>query len=271
MDMTINRYGKFWDGTFNNPIVKQCKISFCTTCMDRLHDLKQTLPANIKDNEEYPNLEFVILDYNSKDRLGQWVKNNLMGHIESGRVSYYRTDEPEYFSMAHSRNIAFKVAKGEIVNNLDADNYTFSSNYDPKECCASYINRLAHQQKEKVIFTKGKRGMHGRIGFYKQEFVEILGGYDEELYGYGHDDHDLVQRAWSLDFTMCWWGGQYYDRIRTSTKEKNKNMKRHWKETENENKVKSAKNISEGKFKAHEGKEWGKATLIKNFKEEILL
>ncbi len=89
----------------------------------------------------------------------------MMEYIKSGRVSYYRTDKPKYFSMARSRNIAFKVAKGEIVNNLDADNYTYSPNYSPKECWASYLNKMANQQKGKVIFAKGKRGMHGRIGF----------------------------------------------------------------------------------------------------------
>ena len=46
-------------------------------------------------------------------------------------------------------------------------------------------------------------------------------------------------------------------------------MKKKWKETERENKIKSAKNIEEGKFIANEGKHWGKAHLIKNFKEEI--
>ncbi len=264
-------YGKIWDATFRHPVSKQYKISFCTTCMGRLYNLKETLFKNMEDNKSYPNLEFVILDYNSQDGLEEWMKDNMMEHIESGRVSYFKTTEPTEFSMAHSRNVVFKAASGEIVNNLDADNYTcdYKRNRIPEECWASYINRMANDQGKEVIFSKGKRSMHGRIGFYKDEFIKTLGGYDESLEGYGHDDHDLVQRAWKLGFTMYWWGGIYYDRIRTSTKEKNENMKRHWKETENENKIKSAKNVSEGKFKANEGKEWGKAILTKNFKTII--
>jgi len=119
-----NNYGKFWDGKFHKEVTKNYAISFCTTCMGRLYNLKETLPQNIEDNKAYPNLEFVILDYNSKDNLWEWMSRNMMDHILSGRVSYYRTTEPKYFSMSHSRNIAYKVAKGEIVNNLDADNYT---------------------------------------------------------------------------------------------------------------------------------------------------
>lgn len=259
-----------WNGKFKSTPTKLHKISFCTTCMGRLYNLRETLPANIAANISYPHVEFVILDYNSPDGLGQWMKENMMEHIESGRVSYYRTEEPQYFSMAHSRNIAYKVASGDIVNNLDADNFTFNEKFAPiEECWASYLNRLANERPSKAIFAKGKRAMHGRIGFYKNEFIELLGGYDEDLEGYGHDDHDLVKRAWELGFTMYWWGGKYCDRIKTSRKEKNSNMARHWKVTENENKEKSAANIEAGRFKANEGKHWGKAKLIKNFEIEI--
>jgi hypothetical protein len=270
MDIYQEGYGLIWDCSFNNPVTKNYKISFCTTCMGRLHTLKKTLPKNIKHNKKYKNVEFVILDYNSQDGLEKWMKKKMMEHIKSGKVVYYKTTEPTLFSMAHSRNIAFKVATGDIVNNLDADNYTIDIGRDiPNECWASYLNRMANQSSEKVIFAKGKRGMHGRIGFYKKEFIEMLGGYDEEIKGYGHDDHDLVQRAWKLGFTMYWWGGQYYGGIRTSGSEKDKNMKGRWRVTEKENKIQSAKNIKNGKFKANEGKHWGKATLIKNFKKEI--
>ena len=262
-------WGKIWPGKFENKVNKHYRISFCTTCMDRLYNLKKTLPVNIEENKYYTNLEFVVLDYNSKDGLEDWIKENMMQYILAGKVAYYRTEEPKYFSMAHSRNIAFKVATGDIVNNLDADNFTTNPTIETKECLASYINKMANEVTEKAIFVKGKRGMHGRIGFYKNEFTDILGGYDEGLIGYGHDDHDLVKRAWSLDFTMYWYGGQYLNRIKTSGKERNQNMERAWRITEQENTIKSAKNIEAGKFKANEGKHWGKATLIKNFEEVI--
>lgn len=265
----MGKWGKIWSGEFTKEVTKQHKISFCTTCMNRQYNLKYTLPENIKNSKTYPNVEFVVLDYNSKDKLEKWIKHRMMEHIESGKLVYYKTTEPEYFSMSHSRNVAFKVASGEIVNNVDADNYMFNIDHPLENCLAEQINRMANDCEEKVIFAKGKRGMHGRIGFYKKEFIELLGGYDESLEGYGHDDHDLVKRAWAQDFTMYWWGGYYFNRISTSGKEKDANMRRPWRETENENKEKSAKNIEEGKFKANENNQWGKATLIKNFKEEV--
>jgi hypothetical protein len=272
MDEYYKGRGFIWDGLFTKLVSKTHKISFCTTCMDRLYNLKETLSLNIENNISYPKLEFVVIDYNSKDDVGGWIKANMMHHIKSGLLVYYRTTEPKYFSMSHSRNIAFKVATGDIVNNIDADNYTFDigGKREAEENLAFYINRMANEAKDrKVIFAKGKRAMHGRIGFYKEEFISELGGYDESLIGYGHDDHDLVVRAWKLGYSMYWWGGTYFSRIKTSRAEKNANMAGDWKTTERENKAISVKNVTDGKFKANEGVHWGKANLIKNFKTEI--
>ena len=272
MNKYYDGYGFIWDGIFTKPVKKMYNISFCITCMDRLYDLKETLPKNIEDNKSYPNLEFVILDYNSNDGLGKWMKKNMMQHIESGKVVYYRTTEPKYFDMSHSRNIAFKVATGDIVNNLDADNYTRRLDIEkPEICWAEYLNRMANSASEcpkNPIFAKGKQLLHGRIGFFKNDFLN-LGGYDEGLEGYGHDDQDLMQRANLLDFKLYSWGGTYYDKIKTSKKEKNINMEKNWKTTEKINKIKSYDNIKAGKLVANQGKHWGKATLIKNFKKEI--
>ncbi|MFD2148711.1 glycosyltransferase family 2 protein [Mucilaginibacter antarcticus] len=71
------------------------KISFCTTCMNRLSHLKQTLKRNILDNEDYPNLEFILLDYNSTDGLKEYVRSELHTFITSKKLVYYRTEEPK--------------------------------------------------------------------------------------------------------------------------------------------------------------------------------
>lgn len=260
-----------WDGQFKKPITKEHKVSLCTTCMDRLDNLKQTLPQNMKDNEDYDNVEFVVLDYNSrKDDVWGWMKNNMMPHIKSGRVVYYRTCEPQYFDMAHSRNVAFKLASGDIVNNIDADAFTpYSEQWD----CgfATFINRLANQQPQKAIFAKSRQLLRGRLGFYKDEFIQILGGYDQDLVYYGHDDADLMNRAWKLGFKMMSYSGgkNFCGIVPNHIKHQEGNYPVPWWQSEGRNRLLSYAKVIAGIWKANEGREWGKATVIKNFEEEI--
>jgi len=256
---------KFWDGKYSNPVTKNYKISICTTCMDRLKDLKVTLPQNIKDNLEYPNVEFVVIDYGSKiDDIGGWIKSEMMEYIEKGILVFIRTDEPKYFEMGHSRNIAFQAASGDIVNNVDADGFT-------NRGFVIYINKLANQLSEKVIFAKSRQLLRGRQGYYKKEFIDLLGGYNEDLRHYGSDDVDLMNRAWELGFTMMSFqkGGNFSRGTSDHKKHQEGNYPEAWWQSEGRNRFISYSNLLLGRFKANEEKVWGKAKLVKNFTEEI--
>ena len=252
-----------WNTRFTKEVTKNYRVSLCTTCMNRLENLKITLPENIKSNT-YPNTEFVVLDYNGSDGVGDWIKANMMEHIESGKLMFLRTEEPKFFDMSHSRNVAYKAATGDIVNNIDAD--TFAKNN-----FAEFINSLANEQPEKAIFAKSRQLLRGRLGFYKKEFIEILGGYDEGITGYGHDDADLMNRAWTLGFRLMPFSrsGDFEGKIEDHHKHQGKNYKELWWVTEARNRFISYTNLILKKYKANEGREWGKAKLIKNFKEEI--
>ena len=167
--------------------------------------------------------------------------------------------------MSHSRNVAFKLAKGDIVLNVDADNFT-------RFGFAYYVNRLANVIPDKGVFIKSNQVMHGRIGFYKKDFIELLGGYDEGLVGYGFDDRDLFFRAIAQEFTIGSYG-KFYRKTKIDLP-KNTNYDPDTKAydtkyTEWVNKIVSLGNLMLYKFKANEGRHWGKATVIKNFKEEI--
>jgi hypothetical protein len=233
--------------------------------MGRTHDLQQTLPQNIIDNAAYPALEFVLLNYNSQDNLEEWVRNNLSKEIGQGKVVYAKTTEPKYYHMAHSRNVAFKLASGEIVCNLDADNWTGPG-------FAERLNALANEQSERAVFTKSRQLIRGRIAFYKREWEHLLGGYDEDLHGYGFDDMDLMYRALLQGFTLMLFGGQYVTRINTPGPDRVLNMEnKKWRHTEKQNRATSMERIEKGILKSNVGRRWGVATLVKNFTEEIQL
>lgn len=242
-------------------------ISFCTTCMNRLFHLKHTIEQNIKSNANYPKVEFVLVNYNSQDGLDDWVKENLQSYIDSGVLNYYATYEPQFFHASKAKNLAHKLAKGEIVCNLDGDNYT-GDNF------AYYINYLYHKNGLNTVLHFRKPpywGTEGRIVYTKEKFME-LGGHDERLMPTGHEDHDLLNRAKAHGLTYV--ENQienFLKYLSNSTKEKSSNFEdenAYYYDYETANRNKSNQNIEEGILEANQGIDWGKAKIYKNFSKE---
>ena len=168
------------------------KISFCTTCKNRLYHLEQTLPSNLHASSSYKNREFVIMDYNSTDGLHSWSKKHLRKWEDWGLVRYCRTQIPEYFHVAHAKNIAYKNATGDIICNLDADNFIV-------EGFCEYLESIF--QEESIFFQSGSEdvfhnhGCCGKIAMKKEHFFSV-NGYDESQYlGWGWDDVNFRYRA----------------------------------------------------------------------------
>ncbi|WP_188464759.1 galactosyltransferase-related protein [Marivirga lumbricoides] len=158
--------------------------------MNRLFHLKNTLEKNIIDNQDYKNIEFVVINYNSKDHLDVWMKEHMQKYIESGLVKYYKTNEPQSFHASKAKNLSHLLAEGEIVCNLDGDNFTGKD-------FAFYINYMFNKYGENLFLHFTKKpfwGTEGRMALSKNNFLK-LGGYDEDLLPIGHEDHDLMNRA----------------------------------------------------------------------------
>lgn len=171
------------------------KVSFCTVCMNRLSHLQQTLPQNIEDNLMYSNVEFILLDYSSTDGLSTWIEENMQVYLATGILKYYHVENATYFNRSHSRNLAFKLSTGDIVCNLDADNYT-------GENFANYINEHLQNPTDYLVADYKKeiyyiRDVVGRIALHKTVFEEVK-GYCEEMQGYGFEDNDFYQRLQSI-------------------------------------------------------------------------
>ena len=225
--------------------------------MGRTNDLRETLIRNIQDNDDYPNLEFVVLNYNSEDDMHEFMTSAaVLPYIGSGRIRYLITRSPRFYSSPHSHNVAFRNATGEIVTSVDADNFTGKG-------FAAYLNRLASVGPKKAFFARGKRKIHGRIGMYKDEF-EKIGGYDEDLEGYGFDDHSLMIRAMNDGCTLMWWargsGVEFANRIWTPRKRIAENMANsNWKETESRNIELTMVKVGCGDLVANRNRIWGYA------------
>lgn len=165
------------------------KISLCTTCMGRLHHIRETLPRNLEGNADNPNVEFVLIDYNSQDGLEQWVFKTLERHIRSGRLTYWRERASRTYNGPRARNIAACVATGDVIVTVDGDNFT-GRDYAKK------IMEIFSQDPAICIRSPvwASPDICGRIALRKEDFHKAR-GYDESFLGWGYDDLDLINRA----------------------------------------------------------------------------
>ncbi len=166
-------------------------VSICTPCMGRVHHLEETLPRNLADNADYPDLEFVLVDYASPDGFEAWAREELRGQLASGRIAYYRTGEPTSYSMSHALNMACRLARGDILCCVDADNFT-------GEGYARYVAEVFAGAQDVYLIADQERfaehrDLFGRVCLRSRDFLAV-GGYDEGLHDYGYCDLDLYTR-----------------------------------------------------------------------------
>jgi hypothetical protein len=166
------------------------KISFCTTCKNRLWQLNQTMPQNLAAIEADGCAELVLLNYNSEDELDVWIRQ-FRSAIEAGTLLYIHERSAPYFHAPKAKNLAHFAATGEFVVNLDGDNFIGGM-------IATY-RRFWTDNADAVIHTFSgiwRDGTFGRIGLAKRHFL-ALGGYDEEMFAV-FEDRDLLLRAEAL-------------------------------------------------------------------------
>jgi len=160
--------------------------------MNRLHHIKKTLPANIKANKDYAKIEFVVLDYNSSDGLEEWINENYQENLSTGKLVFKRTNKPTRFLWSHSKNMVHKMATGDIVCNVDADNFTGQG-------FATYLNEHFQNNPNNFLSVNYNDKINhlsdtfGRIACFKKDF-ETIGGYDERMRWYGYEDNDFCER-----------------------------------------------------------------------------
>lgn len=160
-------------------------ISLCTTCRDRLWQLRETLPGHLEHLP--PDCEIVLVDYGSSDGLSTWIWSNFRAHIEAGRLRFFEVDGSPRWSSPAAKNLAHRLSNGRFLFNLDADNFVTPREYEMLYAAASA---------DKACFQwSGSMGdgSMGRIGLPRRLFA-TLGGYDEHLLPMGYQDIDLIER-----------------------------------------------------------------------------
>lgn len=217
-------------------------ISYCMPCMNRLHDLKVSLPSIIKAAEFSPPVQIVIIDYNSSDGLNEYIKT-----VDYGNLTYKRYTANKYYHMAHARNLALRAAEGDYIIMSCTD---IIAREDYFAAIRSLINY-------DIVWLEHPIG--GVVCCQRGEFI-ASGGYDERFEFYGKEDKDLIARLRRRGGKHTQVLPGYLGHIPTFRTQKYENydprltphqMKKYsmeiWKE-----------NIKNKVLTVNEGKEWGK-------------
>ena len=168
------------------------KISFCTTCKGRLWQLEQTLPKNLSLLND--NSEIILLDYKSPDNLKEYIFSKFFRYLENGKLKYFEMVEDYAYTSAYAKNVAHRLATGNILFNLDADNFIYDG----------LIYELKSLKDNQLLLPRlgiENEGTLGRIGYTKNTFYK-LNGYNENIVGMKGDDGNLRIRAFELGINV---------------------------------------------------------------------
>lgn len=132
------------------------------------------------------------MDYGSSDGLSDWVWQNLTSYIENNKLLFFEVTNEVRWNVARAKNLAHRLARGNYLFNLDADNFVTSADISVIKHVAE-MGLPAHQWSGVLA-----DGSFGRIGV-SAELFKTVGGYDETFLPMGHQDIDFLNRLVAMD------------------------------------------------------------------------
>jgi glycosyltransferase involved in cell wall biosynthesis len=155
-------------------VLGQDLISLCIPCMNRLHDLKKTLPLTLIAAQASPPAEVVVLDYNSSDGLNEYAQDKP--------ITFASYTGREHYHMAHAYNLAAKSSKGDYIVIMGAD----------AVLSHQYVVALRWLIEQGCVWMRA-RHYCGIVCIQRAEFL-AMGGYDERFQYYMGEDKELESR-----------------------------------------------------------------------------
>lgn len=219
-------------------------ISFCTSCHNRAHQLKYVFERNSDIIGRSADCEWVIFDYCSDDDLEPFMRARLPGCSVNVRYINDYVRRPWHMSVA--KNIAHRLARGDVLVNLDCDNFiddarTVAFRYFSSGCQVLHLWSGRHRD-----------GTCGRIAVSKSVFT-YLKGYDESFFPMGYQDLDFLARASAAGFAVLVHHCQSGSALENTRQESVRNCSpkgQSWIEYDRGNRLKSFVNIRSGNLSA---------------------
>lgn len=227
------------------------KVSFCTTCFHRTYQLRQTFERNARIIAANEETEWVIVNYNSADDLDAFMAGMLPRVVE--RVVYVRETSGRSWHASVAKNVAHRNATGEVLVNLDCDNFIGEQTLALIEAHFLSGGQVLHMWSGAL-----GDGTGGRIAIARELFHR-LGGYDETFHPMGYQDFDLLARAEASGFPMTRCGDTPDLAIRNSKEESIRHCSRKglsWEDFNRQNRAKSLTNIASRRLVANKPRGW---------------
>jgi glycosyl transferase family 1/glycosyl transferase family 7 (putative galactosyltransferase) len=241
-------------------------ISYCTTCMGRLWQLRCTLDEHLRIFRGRSDVEFVLLDYNSPDGLEAWIRDNPLARraIDEGLLVYAKERTASRLNISKAKNLAHRLAKGDVLVNLDGDNWAAGIDTPLRHAVAATPKLVFH------AYNGCNDGSFGRIALERDSFYR-LGGYDESFEPMGYQDEDLLQRAKRVGLTIeAFKCGRHPVQNSETQKTAWTGSSTRWVQMWVHNRQRSLQNLHKRQYSANPNG-WGVASVSINFGEIVAL
>jgi len=192
------------------------KISYCSTCLNRFCQLKDTLEKNLNAVKDDSLIEFIIVDFNGDDsiEMSNWILENFKNELDNSRLKYYKRKNKGFiWNVQIACNTSYRFSTGDIIVNLDCDNFIqINDSQIIRSIFDSTPNILLHMSKYnlgtitniekydiKIKEEYKHLGTHetgdaGRFAILREKLLNI-GGWDENIIDAFYGDTDFIIRS----------------------------------------------------------------------------
>ncbi len=204
------------EAELNDTLKKDCLVTVITTTYNRCEKIRESIECILL--QSWRNFEYIIVDDGSTDKTEDVVKE-----FRDSRIKYIKN--VKNCGLCHSRNVAINNSTGRFIVCQDDDDFCRLDKIEkemncmlslPDEYGMTYCESINHRRRIEgnidspaiVIPDRGKSDIK-KSGFifpallpgnfitataalFKRDCIEVVGKYDENLFGY--EDWDLYLR-----------------------------------------------------------------------------
>ena len=170
------------------------KVSIGITVYNQAHFIGQAVESALA--QDYPNLEVVVSDNHSTDRIEQ----ALEGYLQDPRLKYFRNDR-NIGMIANARKALYDYSSGDLALHLDGDDYLIDPGYISKSVDLLERNQLifvfarikAFYERENLVVEDSVNSTLPQVMDGNWFFLNYPKGYSIPTLTVLHDRHEAMR------------------------------------------------------------------------------